>query len=176
MSDSIRRAEPGEGAKLQELAAATFGLACPPGTPAADIVDFVATQLSEERFESYLADPRREIVIATIDDRFAGYSMLVFGEPTDPDVGAVVTARPAVELSKFYLRAEGHGSGLASLLMGSTLDAARVRGSLVVWLGVNQQNIRANRFYEKCGFAVSGTKTFALGDRLEDDYVRALVL
>lgn len=172
----IRRAEAGEGAQLHELAAATFGLACPPGTPAADIVEFIATQLSEERFEGYLADAHRQIIVAAIDGRFVAYSMLVFGEPIDPDVAAAVTARPTVELSKFYLRAESHGSGLAAHLMNSTLEHARLGAARVAWLGVNQQNSRANRFYERCGFEIVGTKTFALGDRLEDDFVRAVTL
>lgn len=176
MTASICRAEAGEGALLHELAAATFGLACPPDTPAAAIVEFIATQLSEERFEAYLADPDRQIIVAADDGRFEAYAMLVTGEPADPDVAAVVRTRPAVELSKFYLRAGRHGSGLAAQLMDSTLESARLRGAAVVWLGVNQQNLRANRFYERSGFGIAGTKTFALGDRLEEDFVRVVTL
>ncbi|MHC5795041.1 GNAT family N-acetyltransferase [Lacisediminihabitans sp. FW035] len=176
MTASIRRAEGGEGAMLHELAADTFGLACPPDTPAEAIVGFIAAQLSEERFEAYLADPDRQILVATDGGRFLAYAMLITGEPTDPDVAAVVRARPAVELSKFYLRADSHGSGLAAQLMDSTLEHARLRGAVVVWLGVNQQNLRANRFYERSGFGIAGTKTFALGDRLEEDFVRVVTL
>ncbi|MEO6997186.1 MAG: GNAT family N-acetyltransferase, partial [Terracoccus sp.] len=40
-----------------------------------------------------------------------------------------------------------------------------------VWLGVNQQNERAQRFYAKSGFTVVGTKRFLVGDRYEDDFV-----
>jgi len=174
MTASIRRAEPGEGAMLHELAADTFGLACPPDTPADAIVEFITSQLSEERFEAYLADPDRQIIVATDESRFVAYAMLVTGEPSDPDVAAVVRARPAVELSKFYLRADSHGSGLAAQLMDASLESARLRGAAVIWLGVNQQNLRANRFYERSGFGIAGTKTFALGGRLEDDYVRVL--
>ena len=49
-------------------------------------------------------------------------------------------------------------------------------GARSVWLGVNNENARANRFYEKHGFAIVGDKHFRLGDRMEDDYVRELVL
>ncbi len=176
MNPSIRRAEPGEGAPLHELAAATFGLACPPSTPQADIEAFIAEQLSAERFESYLADPGREVIVATVGDAFSGYAMLLFTDPSDPDVAAVILARPTAELSKFYVARECHGSGLASALMRSTLDAARRRGATSVWLGVNQQNVRANRFYSRSGFSTAGTKRFALGDRLEDDFVRERML
>jgi ribosomal protein S18 acetylase RimI-like enzyme len=40
-----------------------------------------------------------------------------------------------------------------------------------VWLGVNQRNQRAQRFYAKHGFTINGTKTFRLGSRIENDYV-----
>ena len=40
-----------------------------------------------------------------------------------------------------------------------------------MWLGVNQQNQRAQRFYAKHGFAINGTKTFRLGAGIENDYV-----
>jgi GNAT superfamily N-acetyltransferase len=170
----IRRAETGEGAILHDLAVATFELACPPGTPEQAIAQFVSHHLSAERFEQYLADPDRELLLATAPGHVDGYSMLIFGTPTDADVATVVTARPTVELSKFYLVADAHGSGLAAELMAATVDVARLRGATTVWLGVNEQNPRANRFYEKSGFAIVGTKTFALGDRLEDDYVRVL--
>ena len=40
-----------------------------------------------------------------------------------------------------------------------------------MWLGVNQQNQRAQRFYTKHGFAINGTKTFRLGAGIENDYV-----
>ncbi|MEP6478552.1 MAG: GNAT family N-acetyltransferase, partial [Rhodoglobus sp.] len=43
-----------------------------------------------------------------------------------------------------------------------------------VWLGVNQFNARANRFYEKSGFAIVGTKKFLVGEKYEDDFVRLL--
>ena len=49
-------------------------------------------------------------------------------------------------------------------------------GARSVWLGVNQRNERANRFYEKQGFAIVGTKRFLVGSRWFEDFVRELVL
>ncbi len=173
---TVRRAESGEGHLLHELAAATFGLACPPGTTELEIAEHVATHLSAERFESHLADPDREILVALSGSGFAGYTMLVFGEPSDADVAAVVTARPTAELSKCYVRVGEHGGGAASELMMATIDVARLRGSATIWLGVNEKNDRANRFYGKHGFDCVGFKRFVLGDHFEDDFVRQLTL
>jgi len=173
---TVRRAESGEGQLLHELAAMTFPLACPPGTTELEITDHVATHLSAERFEGYLADSDREILVALSGSGFIGYTMLVFGEPSDADVAAVVTARPTAELSKCYVLAGEHGGGVAAELMTATIDIAQLRGSATIWLGVNDKNDRANRFYGKHGFERVGFKRFALGDRFENDFVRQLTL
>ncbi len=173
---TVRRAGPADAAALHDLAAATFALACPPGTTDEDIAAFIRDVLSVERFEDYLADDDRELFVAVVDGALAGYTMLVGGDPADPDVAAAVTARPTIELSKCYVRAGHHGLGVAGALMEATVDAARARGAASVWLGVNRRNARANRFYEKNGFAIAGTKRFLVGGQWHDDFCRVRAL
>ena len=155
---------------LARVAEATFALACPPSMTPERIERFVSEVLSPERFHAYLADPARAVLLAEGDEPL-GYAMLVHGEPTDEDVRAAVTARPTVELSKIYVLPAAHGTGAAGALMAAGLAWAAGRGAAGVWLGVNQQNARAQRFYAKSGFAVVGTKQFDVGGRLEDDFV-----
>ena len=169
----IRLATSADAAQLAELAAVTFPLACPPGNTAEDIQSFIDGNLTEQHFSGYLADPEKAILVA---DDFEGYTLTVFKEPTDPDVVNSLTRTPSAELSKCYVRAGNHGTGLASQLMQATIELARSRGAAAVWLGVNEHNAKANRFYEKHGFAKVGTKRFRLGDHWEDDYVRELLL
>ena len=169
----IRLATSADAAQLAELAAVTFPLACPPGNTAADIQSFIDGNLTQQHFADYLADPAKAILVA---DDFQGYTLTVFREPTDPDVVKAITTTPSAELSKCYVRAGNHGTGLASQLMTATIELARSRGSAALWLGVNEHNAKANRFYEKHGFAKVGTKRFRLGDHWEDDYVRELLL
>ena len=73
----IRRADAGDAATLHELAAATFGLACPPGTTQSSIDDFVASTLSEAKFDSYLADRHRALFLAEVDGAAAGYTIMI---------------------------------------------------------------------------------------------------
>jgi ribosomal protein S18 acetylase RimI-like enzyme len=100
-----------------------------------------------------------------------GYAMLIRGVVDDADVQRAVPLRPAVELSKMYVLPDGHGAGVSAALMAAALDAARGLGAACMWLGVNQENERAQRFYAKHGLVVGGTKTFRLGDGVENDYV-----
>ncbi len=172
MPITTRRATAGDAAELHDVAARTFGLACPPGTLQSDIDAFVRLHLSRERFAEYLADDRRTLLLAESDGKPVGYAMLVRGPVTDPDVRAVVDEASSIELSKFYVLADNHGSGAAATLMAATLEAAAATGASSCWLGVNQQNLRAARFYEKNGFTVRGTKRFLVGDDWHDDHIR----
>jgi ribosomal protein S18 acetylase RimI-like enzyme len=186
----VRRASPADSAVLAEVAAATFALACPPHITQQAIDTFIADVLSVECFDGYLADPQRDLFVsvevavdgdtttghATTGDTTTGYAMVVNGEPTDPDVQAALTVRPTAELSKIYVLPQHHGAGTSRLLMEAAIDAAQERGAAAVWLGVNQENERAQKFYAKSGFARVGTKRFLVGDRYEHDYVFEQVL
>jgi len=65
---------------------------------------------------------------------------------------------------------------VASKLMSVALDEASAEGAQSVWLGVNQHNERANRFYERQGFVIVGERSFLVGESLEDDFVREKAL
>jgi diamine N-acetyltransferase len=144
--------------------------------PAADVDTFVAEHLTAQRFEQYVADAGRAVLLAEDDGVAVGYAMLVHGEPYDEAVRAVVRHRPTTELSKIYVLPNAHGGGVARDLLTAAVDIARETGAAGMWLGTNQANVRAQRFYEKTGFERIGTKRFHVGDRWEDDFVYELVL
>jgi ribosomal protein S18 acetylase RimI-like enzyme len=193
--DQARRADLPE---LAAVAAATFPLACPPSSTPENIAAFIAENLSEERFGGYLGDPERVLLVARDGAAHArsgntgaharsgnteaharsgntgaitGYAMMIRGVPDDDDVQRAVNLRPAIELSKIYVLPDQHGAGAATALMTEALQRAATLGFSSVWLGVNQKNERAQRFYRKHGFTVNGTKTFRLGAGIENDYV-----
>jgi len=172
MPITTRRAVPGDAAELHALAARTFGLACPPGTQQSDIDAFVALHLATANFEAYLTDPNRILLLAESAGMPVGYTMLISGPIADPDVRALVDSATSIELSKFYVLAERHGSGIAAELMRATLEAAAGTDAASCWLGVNQMNARAAKFYSKYGFEVVGTKRFLVGEQWHDDHVR----
>ena len=176
MSVSIRRATPADAPALASVAAATFALACPPGTTEANIALFIETSLSQRSFEGYLASDSHRLWLAEEGGEPVGYAMSVHGEPTDREIQAAVLVRPTAELSKIYVLESHHGTGVARSLMDAAISEAHDSGAGSVWLGVNQQNVRANRFYEKQGFVLRGTRFFQVGDSTEADYVRELPL
>lgn len=158
MPITVTPAGDADAAELAAVAAATFPLACPESVAAGDIAAFIAANLSEECFGEYLADPDRVVLVAADEGRIIGYTMLIRGAD-------------GVELSKMYVLSRHHGSGAADALMRSGIDWAAGTGATTVWLGVNQENARAQKFYLKHGFDVTGTRTFRLGERTEHDFL-----
>lgn len=170
MTSSIRKATADDAGALAALAAVTFPLACPPSASPDDIAAHLANTLSERHFQDYLADPDTTILVIDVGG-LRGYSLLVNRPAEDPDVVSALGIMPSVELSKCYVHPEHHGLGAAAELMHASLRAAAEAGGRGVWLGVNSQNARAIRFYEKSGFRKVGTKSFRLGSAVEHDFV-----
>lgn len=160
MSVKVTDATVAEADELAEVAAVTFPLACPPWASPEDVAAFIAANLSAARFAEYLTDPNRKVLVLRDDGRIVAYAMLI---RYDGD--------PQIELSKFYVLADRHGSGASALLMRAALDWAAGAGARSVMLGVNRRNDRAQAFYRKQGFEVTGTRTFDLGWSVETDFV-----
>ncbi|NLG56268.1 MAG: GNAT family N-acetyltransferase [Rhodococcus sp.] len=156
---------------IADVAAATFPLACPPDASQDDIAAFIDDVLSAEHFAEYLTDPRHTILKVTENGAIVGYAMIVDDEPADPAVAQFITARPTTEINKLYVVPDRHGSGIAAELMETIIDRAHAAGRASLWLGVNQKNMRAQRFYVKHGFTQAGTRSFVVGSRRHDDFV-----
>ncbi|GAA1919085.1 GNAT family N-acetyltransferase [Nocardioides hwasunensis] len=170
----VRRAVEADADGLARLAALTFPLACTPQTSRTTIEAHVAARLGPDSFRRQLADPAYVVLLAEAGPGAdpIGYTMLIAGEPDDPDVSQAIRLRPTIALERFYVHPDHHGSGIATRLMAATLEAARSTGARGAWLGVSEDNGRANAFYARHGFEVVGTKQFHIGDVAERDNVR----
>ncbi len=178
MPVTVRRAADADAQALSRLAALTFPLACTPQTSAEFLATYIATRLDAGSFRRHLADPACRVLLAEDGPGSdpVGYTLLIAEEPTDADVARAIRLRPTVSLERCYVHPDHHGSGLAWRLMAATLEAARDTGAKGIWLGVSEENDRANAFYARHGFETVGTKRFHIGDAWEDDNVRERAL
>lgn len=154
---------------LVALAARTFPLACPPDLAQAEIDAFIAANLSREAFTRYLTDPQSRVLLS---DDGHGYALVHHGVAGDEGPPAWASVCSAY-LSKLYVDASVHGSGVAAALMDAVVTAAETDGCVGVWLGVNRLNRRALRFYAKQGFTVVADRRFQVGGVVYDDDVLA---
>jgi ribosomal protein S18 acetylase RimI-like enzyme len=168
----VRLATTDDLQQLVRVAALTFPLACPPSLQPASIAAFIEEHLSAERFAEYLADPTRVTIVAVVeepDEKIVGYAMLRKGTMDDPN--AAKCSQPAVELSKIFVLVNHHGDGTSDKLITAALKQAIKIDARSIWLGVNQNNQRAIRFYTRHKFEKVGTKTFRVGNQLENDFI-----
>jgi ribosomal protein S18 acetylase RimI-like enzyme len=166
MNISIEPAAVSDAEALSRLAAATFALACPPGTPQRDIDSYIDSELQPRHFLDHCSDPSKRVFTARVDGQIAGYLMLSTGEaPVE-----VKCVRP-IELQRIYVLPDYHGAGVAKALMERAEQQARAGNHDALWLGVSRHNPRAISFYEKHGFKVVGEKRFLVGDDVHEDWV-----
>lgn len=77
-------------------------------------------------------------------------------EPDYPD---------ALEIQRIYSLKEYHGHGIGAALMEHAISVARELNRPMMWLGVEEQNKRAYRFYTKYGFKRS-VPTFSCSEKM----------
>jgi len=174
---TIRPAAPGDVDALVDVAAATFPLACPPGSHPDAIAAHIRERLGVPAFEAWLADPGATLLVAEGAGRLDGYALALTGPCSDAEAAVALEARGVAtgrihELSKIYVRPEAHGGGAAGALLEATLDAVRTaHGAGPAWLGTNADNARARAFYARHGFALVGERTYRVGGQDHADVV-----
>ena len=170
-------AEEPDASDLSSLAALTFPLACPPQLSKADIAAFIEENLTPSAFRRHLTDPDSVVLLArdTAGDPLA-YTLGIPGRGEDATAAALLEATAPMYLSKVYAAPRAQGTGLSTALMDAHAAIAGERGFNSLWLGTNVENGRARRFYEKCGFADRGRRTFVVGGQTCHDVVYELPL
>jgi GNAT superfamily N-acetyltransferase len=158
-----------EAETLARLAARTFRDAFGPDNNPADLELHLSTTYTADRMRQALRDPGCTSLFAEVDGVPVGYAQVFDREAEPPSSGGRM-------LSRFYLEQAWLGQGIAPRLMDAVTEDARRRGARYLWLTVWQRNPRAVRFYEKCGFRVTGATTFTVGSDPQTDWVMRLTL
>jgi GNAT superfamily N-acetyltransferase len=164
----IRRATPADAPLIASLGVQTFVTSFGTQNTPENLAKHLAKAFGEEIQMRELTDPSITYLIAELHGRTAGYAQVREG-----DAPECVTGPAPVEVRRFYVLHDFHGTGIAQALMDACASEARQRGGRTLWLGVWDQNPRAIRFYTKWGYEDVGGQTFMLGDDPQQDRVLA---
>lgn len=165
MSDvRVRRANADDALLLADLGARTFYETFAADNTPEDMEAYLASSFNPSRQTDELTDPASTFLIAEVNGVPAGYAKLHSGEPPEEIEGA-----SPVELVRLYVSQEWLGRGVGAELMRSCIDEARQLGHQTIWLGVWENNGRAQTFYRKWNFRAVGEHSFELGSDIQRD-------
>jgi diamine N-acetyltransferase len=145
----IRSATPDDLTELTTLARQVFQQTYGAAIPPAILHTYLQTAFTPARFAAQLQAEPALLRLAVDGDRLAGYARLdrtpLPGAPPGPEV---------IELAQLYLAEGWRGQGIGEALLEDACAIAQAERASSIWLCVWQQNERAQRFYQRHGFAV----------------------
>jgi ribosomal protein S18 acetylase RimI-like enzyme len=162
----IRHATVDDSSLLAELGASTFYETFAIDNSEENMSAYIAEAFNEEKQTAELSDNDCLVLFAETDGVACGYSMIWTGPVPDE-----VHGENPIELVRLYVARDVIGTGVGAALMRASIDEAARRGFKTIWLGVWENNHRAQTFYRKWGFKTVGTHVFQLGDDAQTDFV-----
>ncbi len=166
MEINIRRAKTEDVAELSVLARQTFYDTFTGTCTDSDMQSFLDQYYSKEQLGKELVDENMYCFFAEHDGMPVAYLQFKEEYKNFPEI----KKWKALELKRIYVLKELQGKGIAQKLMDFLLDFALEKKYEVVWLGVWEHNVRAQKFYEKYGFLDSGyTHDFPIGSTPQTD-------
>jgi ribosomal protein S18 acetylase RimI-like enzyme len=141
----------------------TFGGTC----TKADMKYVLERFFNKQECINQLQDPTDNFFFLEEEDVVKGY-MRINNQHVCPVES--ISHYKTVELVRFYVLKEFHGTGVADRLMKFATDYAIQQGFECIYLSVWEYNFRARGFYEKHGFLNSGIENdFPLGSTPQTD-------
>jgi ribosomal protein S18 acetylase RimI-like enzyme len=152
---SIRRATNQDIPKLTALAVATYVDSFGHSFAPADLAAHLARNLAPANVERFLAED--VVLVAEGGEQMVGY--VQFGAA---GAGYAATSSDDQELRRLYVRRQSQRQGIGTLLMQAALAHAQLERAPTIYLDVWEHNPGAQRFYQRHGFEVVSTRTFAV--------------
>ncbi|KAH8770971.1 protease synthase and sporulation negative regulatory protein PAI 1 [Diaporthe sp. PMI_573] len=182
----IRRATASDGEALAALGAEVFRDTFAHSCTEEQLQAFLDEAYTPESIAKDIADSTKDVLVATENDlndtnaednsssssapgagKLLGFTYLTRGS-SEPCVAHL--ERP-VELQRLYIALGAHGRGLGKALSLAADGLAREQGFKTIWLGVWEENHKAQAFYRKMGYEHIGEHVFDVGGDLQTDEI-----
>jgi ribosomal protein S18 acetylase RimI-like enzyme len=156
---------------LQEISRQTFSETFSESNTEENMTKYLTEELSAEKLLAELTDLNSEFYFALHNNNIIGYLKLNEGESQTE-----IKDKLSFEIERIYVLKEYHRKKVGQLLYEKAIQVARHKKAAYVWLGVWEENIRAQAFYTKNGFVEFDKHFFTLGDDVQTDIMMKLQL
>ncbi|MEP6901676.1 MAG: GNAT family N-acetyltransferase [Actinomycetota bacterium] len=136
-----------------------------------DLANYIQESFELEKIRAEIEDTKTTFFIIYSDEKAVGYAKLC----EDSKVYCIESEN-SIELRRIYTIERVYGTGIGESLLKYCLATARARGFEILWLGVWEENIRAQKFYAKHGFTRVGEISFPYGETVGINFVLEKVL
>ena len=162
----IRRATVDDAATLSSLAARTFTETFGHLYPGEDLQAFLADAYAVEKQRTILSHPDYAVWLLERDGEAIGHAAAGPCGLPHPDV-----APGDGELKRLYLLRAHQNGGWGGRLFAAALDWLLRDGPRTLWIGVWSENLGAQRFYARYGFAFAGEYEFVVGAQRDREFM-----
>ena len=156
---SIRQATADDAVLISVLASTTFYEAYFEQDESANLAGYISETFEINGMRIELIDPDSTFFLIFLDGKAVGFAKLITNSRVD-----CISQSKVIELKRIYILERVWKSGVGKMLLEHCIAEARSRDFDVLWLGVWEENARAQRFYAKFGFTEVGTISFPYGD------------
>ncbi|MFR0552754.1 GNAT family N-acetyltransferase [Ligilactobacillus salivarius] len=151
---------------LQAIAKQTFTETFGSQNTAEDLAKFLSEEYAFDKLKAEVENPELFYYFCYFEDELAGYLKLNVGAAqTEPDYPE------ALEIQRIYVLQKYQGKRIGLAMMQQALVVAEELKKPQVWLGVWENNFKAQAFYQKSGFKKVGSHDFILGNDKQTDYI-----
>lgn len=168
---TIRPARPTDAAALSPLATRVFHHTYGAAIPAPTLTSYLARNFSVAAIELALADPATFWLVAARDEVLVGYCKLVSAPLPTP-----TPQHNALEVVNLYIDQRDQGQGIGQALLQAAEAHALSQAFATLWLCVWQENQAALTFYQRRGFAITGTTTIFVDEVAFADWIMVKML
>ncbi|KAF2145315.1 uncharacterized protein K452DRAFT_324357 [Aplosporella prunicola CBS 121167] len=157
----IRESTLDDATHIAELGTYVFTVTYSHSMPSYELQAYLNKAYSTRAITKDIEDPAKDVIVAVDPgDEILGFGILTRGT-SDPCIDDLESK---VELQRLYVHPDAHGNGIGNLLGKRMEEIAREQGFKNVWLGVWEENLIAQKAYQKWGYKRVGYRDFVIGD------------
>lgn len=185
---TLRKAQPSEAAQIAALGRDVFSITFGHSITPKQLQAYLDESYSLEAVASDVRDPIKDMIVATTvaamdaEEELGGREADGAEGVTEVIVGFALLTRNTtepclsnlsdlIELQRLYVHPAYHGKGVGKMLIQHLEKMASEHGYKNIWLGVWEENQKAQKVYERMGYQRAGEHDFTMGDVVQTDLV-----
>jgi ribosomal protein S18 acetylase RimI-like enzyme len=160
----IRAVDSGDLQMLSQIASITFNESFAAFNTPENMCSYINEHFNESALKTDVENDSNLYYLIYTDQQAVGYMKLRFNSSIEG-----IEDYFSIEIERIYILKNYHKQGLGKRLIQKAIQIAKENNYNLLWLAVWEHNTNAIAFYEHMGFTRFSTKTFVLGNDVQND-------